>query len=133
MRKRVATLTICSLVLLAACPAADSKGGADDSATGAATVKADLVAANQFYKDKCITCHGSTGRGDGPGAANLDPKPRSLSDAKWQSTVDDAHLRSVIVSGGMAVGKSAVMPPNPELKNKPEVVEGLVQFIRGLK
>ena len=132
MRKRVASIAICSLVLLAGCPGG-SKDGAAGSASGTATVKADLVAANQFYKDKCVTCHGNTGKGDGPGAANLDPKPRSLSDAKWQGTVDDAHLRSVIIGGGMAVGKSPVMPPNPELKSKPEVVEGLVQFIRGLK
>ena len=29
-------------------------------------------------KGTCVTCHGTTGRGDGPGAAGLDPSPRNF-------------------------------------------------------
>ena len=29
-------------------------------------------------KGTCVTCHGATGRGDGPGAAGLDPPPRNF-------------------------------------------------------
>jgi mono/diheme cytochrome c family protein len=29
-------------------------------------------------KGGCVTCHGTTGRGDGPAAANLNPSPRSF-------------------------------------------------------
>lgn len=29
-------------------------------------------------KGSCVTCHGTTGRGDGPGAAGLDPSPRNF-------------------------------------------------------
>jgi len=29
-------------------------------------------------KGSCVTCHGTTGHGDGPGAAGLDPSPRNF-------------------------------------------------------
>ena len=35
-----------------------------------------------------------------------------------------------IIGGGPAVGKSMMMPANPDLKDKPEVVEGLVRIVR---
>jgi hypothetical protein len=47
--------------------------------------------------------------------------------------VTDDHLPTVILKGGTAVGKSALMPPNPDLENKPEVVAELVKKIRSYK
>jgi high-affinity iron transporter len=35
----------------------------------------------QIYREDCASCHGDLGRGDGPMAAGLDPKPTNLSDA----------------------------------------------------
>ena len=32
--------------------------------------------------------------------------------------------------GGQSVGLSPMMAPNPDLKDKPEVVKGLVQLVR---
>ncbi len=37
-----------------------------------------LAIGEQLYIDKCIVCHGVYGRGDGPGAANLNPPPLDL-------------------------------------------------------
>jgi hypothetical protein len=88
------------------------------------------VAAVLYYKDKCLTCHGATGKGDGEGAKALDPKPRSFADKAWQTSVSDDQIRDITVRGGPAVGKSAGMPAHPDLKGKPEVLNGLVALIR---
>lgn len=93
----------------------------------------DAVAteAKQIFDMRCATCHGTSGKGDGAAAAALNPKPRDYSDAAWQKTVTDQQLADVIVKGGAAVGKSNMMPPNPDLGTKPEVVKAIVAMIRG--
>jgi mono/diheme cytochrome c family protein len=88
--------------------------------------------AGQIFATRCATCHGPEGRGDGPGAAGLDPKPRNYHDATWQASVRDEHLAKIIVQGGGAVGRSPLMPPNPDLVGKPDVVAALVKQIRSL-
>ena len=89
--------------------------------------------AKAIFSQRCTLCHGMDGRGTGPAAANLNPKPRDYSDAKWQASVTDEVLAKTIVEGGAAVGKSMMMPPNPDLKDKPEVVTELVHLIRAFK
>jgi hypothetical protein len=37
----------------------------------------------------------------------------------------------VILKGGGAVGKSPLMPSNPDLESKPAVVDELVKIVRG--
>jgi mono/diheme cytochrome c family protein len=99
----------------------------------AAEPAADPVAeAQMLFKDRCTVCHGATGKGDGDGSAALDPKPRDFTSPEWQSSVTDDHLQKIIVYGGLAVGKAATMPPNPDLDAKPEVVAELVKVIRDL-
>ena len=105
--------------------------GAKD-ATGAKAVVTTAQAQAQF-ESLCFTCHGSTGHGDGPGAAVLDPKPRSFSDATWQASVTDEHIKKTIVFGGAAVGKSPMMPAQPQLKGQEAVLDGLVRIVRGFK
>jgi hypothetical protein len=61
----------------------------------------------------------------------LDPKPRNLTSAKWQRSVTDAHLKKLIVWGGMSVGLAPTCPAQPDLHDKPEVVDALVAIIRG--
>jgi hypothetical protein len=89
--------------------------------------------ARALFRMRCSTCHGPEGRGDGPGGAVLDPKPRNFTDSVWQDSVKDAQISEIIVKGGAAVGKSPGMAPNPDLEKKPEVVAELVKIIRGLK
>ncbi|MDQ3223733.1 MAG: FTR1 family protein [Gemmatimonadota bacterium] len=40
-----------------------------------------LARGAEVYQANCASCHGAHGRGDGPAAAGLDPKPTDLSDA----------------------------------------------------
>jgi putative copper export protein/mono/diheme cytochrome c family protein len=37
-----------------------------------------IAAGQQLYAENCATCHGVTGKGDGPSASNLIPKPADL-------------------------------------------------------
>jgi len=87
--------------------------------------------AKTTFATVCATCHGADGTGNGPASANLNPRPRNYTDAAWQASVTDDELRKIILLGGQAVGKSAMMPGNPQLKDKPEVIDGLVQIVRG--
>ncbi len=73
--------------------------------------KGDLGAGKQTYAVFCASCHGNTGKGDGPAAAALPTKPRSLSDTNYMNTLTDQHLFKVIKEGGTSVGKSPLMPP----------------------
>jgi mono/diheme cytochrome c family protein len=88
------------------------------------------AAARKLFKSRCTVCHGESGHGDGPGAAALNPKPRNYSDDAWQKSITDELIANTIVQGGTAVGKSPIMPPNPDLKDKPEVVAELVKIVR---
>ena len=95
------------------------------------TAPADPKAeAEQVFMQRCSTCHGTDGSGNGPAATALPVKPRNYSDAAWQKSVDDATLAKVIVEGGQSIGKSPLMAANPDLKDKPEVVAELVKKIR---
>ena len=99
----------------------------------ASQARADAAAeAKEIFSTRCSTCHGPQGKGDGPAGAALNPKPRNLGEAAWQKSVTDDHIEKIIVGGGTAVGKSAMMPPNPDLASKPDVVKALTAQIRGL-
>jgi cytochrome c551/c552 len=87
--------------------------------------------AKRLLHDRCVMCHGQDGRGDGPSAATLSPKPRDWTGAEWQRSATDAEIRNAILGGGVAVGKSPLMPPNPDLKDKPAVTDELVKLVRG--
>lgn len=58
-----------------------------------------LAAARAMYLDKCVQCHGETGKGDGPDAAMYDPGPASLNDAKRMNDVTDGELFYEISEG----------------------------------
>ncbi len=90
----------------------------------------NIVEAKKIFKMQCAQCHGVSGRGDGVAAATLTPKPRNYTDRKWQESVTDKEIGEIIVKGGAAMGKSVLMPPNPQLGKKPEIVEGLVKVVR---
>lgn len=116
----------------AAEPATRSAGGSEAPTQPVAAVDSSTQA-RKVFKSKCVVCHGDHGAGDGPGAAALNPKPRAFGDATWQSAATDDQIKKAIIQGGAAVGKSPGMPANPDLRSKPEVVDGLVKIIRGFK
>ena len=86
--------------------------------------------AQLMFSAVCASCHGTEGKGNGPAAAVLNPKPRDYTDPAWQASITDDQIKETIVKGGQGVGKSPTMPGQPNLKSQPEVLDGLVQIIR---
>jgi cytochrome c5 len=131
----VRPLSIVALVAILACddPRADRAKPAPSarSALSAPTALAPADEARAILQSRCAACHGALGKGDGPSSATLNPRPRDFTSKEWQKTMSDGQLRSVIVKGGVVLGKSPLMPPNPDLESKPAVVDELVKLVRG--
>jgi mono/diheme cytochrome c family protein len=119
---RLTILVLSSAFLAVGC----GKGGGGSSAT---PVPAE---SQTVFLQRCVSCHGAAGAGDGVASASLNPKPRNFQDKSWQKSVTDEHIEKIIVSGGAAVGKSPAMPGNPDLQAKADVVRGLRAKIRSL-
>lgn len=75
----------------------------------AAFKKSDAKRGATVYKEYCVQCHGPKGKGDGPGAKGLDPKPAVHADLPLADYPDD-YLYNLIYYGGKSVGKSPNMP-----------------------
>jgi mono/diheme cytochrome c family protein len=70
----------------------------------------DPVAGKATYDKICAMCHGPTGKGDGPTAAVLNPKPRNHTDGQYMNVLKDDYLFKIIKDGGASVGKAQLMP-----------------------
>ena len=102
----------------------------DATLAAEAAAPAGTPDATKMFTERCASCHGATGQGDGPAAASLEPKPRNYTDKAWQAKVTDEDIKKIISSGGLAVGKSPLMPPQSDLKDKPAELDALVKYIR---
>lgn len=60
---------------------------------------ADTNAGKSIYAAKCQTCHGTSGRGDGPAARALPNRPRDFSSPGFWSSTTEAQVRQVIRQG----------------------------------
>ena len=98
----------------------------------AAQVKGDAAAGKIKYQMLCVSCHGATGKGDGPAATALTPKPRNFTEQAVMSKKTDADLKKVIQQGGTAAGLSPSMPPWGAALSEQDVAN-VIAFIRTLK
>ncbi len=79
------------LMILLIIPAGTGMAAGDQLATG-----------QSLYDAKCQICHGANGRGDGPAATALNPKPRDFTNpAFWQNNADEKIKRTVTTGKGM--------------------------------
>jgi len=129
MRNLLISAASAALVMLLSVAQTGCKGGEAADLTKGIDAAA-LTEAKTIFTQRCAVCHGMGGQGDGVGAAALNPKPRNYTDKTWQSSVKDADIEKIIVGGGATVGKSPLMPPNPDLSAKPAVVQGLRAIVR---
>ncbi len=75
------------------------------------------------YDANCAVCHGPAGKGDGPGAAALNPKPKNLSEKVIQAQSDGDLFWKISEGRG-------TMPPWKHLTEKDRW--SLVHYIRSL-
>ena len=128
------------LFVAAASMACNSNSGASGEAASPTPPSADgppsaaaQSEARTIFQTRCSPCHGAEGKGDGATARGLNPQPRNFQDPAWQTKVSDTDIERIIELGGAAVGRSPLMPPNPDLTAKPEVIKALRAQIRGLR
>lgn len=71
---------------------------------------ADPNEGKQWYYVYCVNCHGWLLHGDGPGAREIEPRPRILTKGSYMNRRTNLDLFSVIKGGGEAVDLSGSMP-----------------------
>jgi len=129
----------------AADPAAESAAETDaaaapadaTAAAPAAAGTADLAAGEKVFKSFCVTCHGAKGKGDGPAAAGLNPKPLDFSvgafkyDANGNGTKGDIDdIKAIVHDGAAKHGGSPLMTPWPMIK--PDQLQAVAEYVKSL-
>jgi cytochrome c oxidase cbb3-type subunit III len=84
-----------------------------------------------LFQELCSVCHGVGGKGDGPSAQGLEPKPADFTNCQVMAKDSDEVLLKIIKGGGQSVGRSTVMPAWGDSLSEQQIGE-LVKFIRGL-
>lgn len=86
----------------------------------------------QTFKFYCAQCHGVGGKGDGPNVTPDFPvSPRNFTNAQEMSKLSDADIKNVILDGGPAMSKSAMMPPWSKTLSESDV-DALIGHLRTL-
>ena len=128
MRSLAIAILLTLAALAAACKNAREDRGPSESAAAPPPQSSEAQA---YYTARCTECHGASGAGNGPSADSFNPRPHDQTDPAWQASVTDDQIREIIVRGGVKLGKSRAMPSNQRLRERPEVLDGLVKIIRG--
>lgn len=87
--------------------------------------------ASDNYKTYCMQCHGIGGNGMGLNIQDMSVQPRDHTDAKSMGGRTDAEIFKVIKEGGLAINKSALMPPWADTFTDNEIHD-LVKYLRKL-
>lgn len=69
----------------------------------------NLAAGKVLYDQKCASCHGAGGLGDGPAGRELNPHPANIAAFARMPMATDGYLDWTISEGGVPVGSA--MPP----------------------
>lgn len=94
---------------------------------------ADLAKGKSLFAERCASCHGNAGAGDGPLAAALPPehRPRNLKDGNFKFAVNDAKFKELLQKGGAAVGLNPLMTGAPGVDDAG--LESLIAFVHSLQ
>lgn len=82
------------------------------SAPGASA--ADAAQGKMIYLQKCFSCHGKNGKGDGPMSKSLVPPAANFTDPAGTPRKSDAELLEKIATGGKGTAMPAFKSLNPE-------------------
>lgn len=94
-------------------------------------ITGDAARGQVKFKELCVACHGELGKGDGPAAAALNPKPANFADAAHAATVTDEYIVNMIKEGGAANGKSPLMASWKGALNEGQLMD-VAAFVRSL-
>jgi mono/diheme cytochrome c family protein len=95
---------------------------------------ADVSAAEdrgrRLFVERCSTCHGAEGHGDGQNAYNLDPPPSDMSVSL--GALSDGQTRRIIEEGSAAIGRSPLCPPHGRVLVSDEI-DDLLAYLRRIE
>jgi len=104
-----------------------------------AALAGDAAAGKAKYDMFCSSCHGPTGKGDGPVAVAIKPPPRDLSSGEFVFDTDesgdagtDADLKNVITNGAGEYGGNLMMAPWGGTMSEADI-DNVIAYIRSLK
>jgi len=85
----------------------------------------------------CQTCHGPGGKGDGPAAVGLNPKPANFAagafkyDPNGNGTKGDVDdIKAIVHDGAAKHGGSPLMAPWPMLS--PDQLQSVAEYVKSL-
>jgi mono/diheme cytochrome c family protein len=79
-----------------------------------------------IYREHCMDCHGTTGKGDGPKAPFLSPRPGNLISAATSTKTDKELLRTI------AQGKPRTAMPGWKDALPDEDQQAVLRYLRSL-
>jgi mono/diheme cytochrome c family protein len=101
----------------------------------AAHAAGDAAKGKVLFETNCASCHGTSGKGDGPVGAALQPPPRDFTKAEFKYDAnkdgkpgEDADLLLVITNGAAAYGGSPLMAPWGHLPEQDRL--DLIAYVR---
>lgn len=116
---------------------APAAGAPEPAAAVATTAAVDTGAGAKVFKNFCESCHGPEGKGDGPAAAALNPKPANFAvgafkyDANGNGTRGDVDdIRAIVRDGAAKHGGSPLMAPWPMLS--PSDLDAVAAYVKSL-
>ena len=90
------------------------------------TTRAQELVGEGLYTQRCVSCHGVTGAGDGAYARSLTKLPPEIGSVAWQVEHSDEEIASVVRDGM----PGSAMPPSRDLT--PDEAASLVAYVRTL-
>jgi mono/diheme cytochrome c family protein len=92
---------------------------------GPRIARAQAKTGTDIFRVRCAMCHGPQGRGDGPMAASLNPRPVDFTDASKRLVTIDSAVAGLIRRGRRG------MPPFAQTLSAAQV-DSVVAFIKTL-
>lgn len=130
-------ILLVSVLVLSACGGANTAKEIDvvpapyTGKTNPLAGDANAIAAGKVvYEAKCASCHGVSGKGDGPAGSALTPPAANLVEAVSDSSVDFLYYR--IAEGGAMEPYNSAMPANKSLLSEDEIWQ-VVSYISTIK